>query len=279
LIDSQKLFFLGVGNTAWWVASQAEHRYTLFGTTRDINKMDKLKGAGIEPILLGEELSSGQASELKSILKGAFVLVSYPPDRLSDERFGRLVGESSALIYISSTGVYGRREGVVDETTPVDADFDSVRQRLDSEQHWLNLGAIVLRAPGLYCPGSGLHIRLKNGTYHLPADGSNYTSRIHLKDLGRLILAAFEKPLPKKSIYVVGDLEPASQIEVVTWLCKKMDLAIPDSVPLDQVPKSLQTNRQVSPKKILSELNFELEFPTYREGFAHCLSYVDPVAS
>jgi nucleoside-diphosphate-sugar epimerase len=201
----------------------------------------------------------------------AFVLVSYPPDRASDERFGALIEGARGLVYISSTGVYGKHAELVDESTEVDAHSESNRDRLAQERFWAERKAVVIRAPGLYCPTSGLHVRLAKGTYRLPGDGTNYTSRIHLKDLGRLILAVFEHPLPVASTYLVGDLKPASQIEVITWLCAKMNLPMPQSVPLAEAPKSLQANRRVNPAKILAELNFTLEFPTYKEGFAHCL--------
>jgi hypothetical protein len=272
LKNKQKLFFFGVGNTALWTAAQTGEQLALYGTTRDINKKAELIKAGIEPIVLDAESSQLPTEALRSILDEAFVLVSYPPHSASDDRFSLLVGGAKSVIYISSTGVYGRQVGVVDETTAVDSELEAAQVRLAAERLWLNQGAIVLRAPGLYCPASGLHVRLRSGSYRLPAEGKNYTSRIHLKDLGRLILRAFEQPLAKQSIYLVGDLQPASQLEVVSWLCAKMNLAMPPSAPLDAVPQSLRGNRRVSAAKILSDLAFELEFPTYREGFAHCLN-------
>lgn len=273
LRKKEKLFFFGVGNTALWVADQADDRFALFGTTRQPVKVAALKKAGIEPILIAEKFSSHQANSLKAILADAYVLVSYPPDPISDMRFGELIDGVKSLVYVSSTGVYGRRAGLIDESTEVDAEGESAQKRLTQERFWSERHAVVLRAPGLYCPASGLHIRLAKGSYRLPGDGSNYTSRIHLKDLGRLILSAFERSLLPASPYLVGDLHPASQIEVVTWLCARMNLPMPASLPLAEAPKSLQANRRVNPAKILAELNFTLEFPSYKEGFAHCLKH------
>jgi hypothetical protein len=272
--QKQKLFFFGVGNTALWVANQAGDRFAMFGTTRKAEKVAELEKAGIEAILLEQDISSDDADKLRAILSCAHVLISYPPDQASDRRFGELVDGAKSLIYISSTGVYGRRAGVVDETTPVDSEDESLQGRLAQERFWAERRAVVLRAPGLYCPTSGLHVRLAQGSYRLPGDGSNFTSRIHLKDLGRLILAAFKRPLPEGSTFLVGDLKPACQMEVVTWLCATMNLPMPESVPLSDAPKSLKTNRRVNPAKILSELNFTLEFPTYKEGFTHCLEQI-----
>lgn len=175
------------------------------------------------------------------------------------------------IIYISSTGVYGRQIGVIDENVNVDDQNNETAARLAAERIWKDQGAIILRAPALYSHETGLHLRLRNGTYRLPGDGSGYTSRIHLKDLARLIISAFEKPLGKGSIYVVGDLKPATQKEVVTWLSAQMNLPMPEAVPLNMVSSHLSSNRRILPTKILSELGIELEFPTYREGFIDCL--------
>jgi nucleoside-diphosphate-sugar epimerase len=183
-----------------------------------------------------------------------------------------LCGDAEAIIYISSTSVYGNYSGVVDESTKVDEDSPRSKSRLDAEKFWLKYGAIILRAPGLYGEKSGLHIRLRNGSYRLPPVNTNYISRIHLKDLARIILAAFTKPLPAGSVYLVGDFEPASQIEVVQWLCKEMNLSLPELSAPDAVPVTLTANRRINGNKILNELKLQLEFPSYREGYSHCLA-------
>ena len=273
LTRTRTLFFFGVGNTAHWVAAQVDGRYSMTGTTRDAMRVDQLKQSGIEAIILNADALDAHLAAIRSKLDGADVLVSFPPDPKNDHRFAPLVQNARAVVYISSTGVYGRKTGMIDESVQVDSDYDPAKPRLDAERIWQDNGAIVLRAPGLYCPTYGLHVRLRNGTYRLPADGKNFTSRIHLKDLGRIILETFEKLLPARSTYVVGDLKPATQLEVVTWLCERMNLVMPQSVPLDAVADTLRANRQISSTKILHELDLELEFPTYKEGFEHCLSH------
>lgn len=274
----QKLFFFGVGNAANAVASFAASEFSLIGTTRNSQKIRQLEDAQIEPVLLEDDLSKVDLPKLRTYLQDAYVLVSYPPDSTSDNQFAPLTEKAKAIIYISSTGVYGRKNGIVDKTTPEDVNYEPAKARLESERVWRRYGAITLRAPGLYGPTTGLHIRLKDGTYKLPGDGSRYTSRLHLSDLARLIMAAFKRPLPRGSIYVVGDLEPTTQKEAVHWLCAKMNLPLPPSMPLDLVSPTLRGNRQVSPACILAELGIKLDFPTYREGFSHCLGIFEAKA-
>lgn len=271
-IDSakNKLVLLGVGQVALHVAYLAD-RYDLIGTTRNKNKVLSLQTNAITSILIDNELTLQQQSELAKLLDNACVLVSFPPDEYSDKLFSSLCSQSKRIIYISSTSVYGNYHGIVDETTKADRQNTRAKPRLEAEKLWLDRGAIVLRAPGLYGPKSGLHLRLNNGSYRLPAKNDNYISRIHLQDLARIILALFSKPLPTNSIYLVGDLEPASQLEVVQWLCNNMRRPLPEQAEPDKIPTSLTANRRVNAKKILDELNIELQFPTYKEGYIACL--------
>ncbi len=260
--SSLRLVMLGVGQVAVQVAALAS-QYKLFGSTRDPHKSQRLKSLGIMPFVIQSDY-----------ITGAKVLVSFPPDGQSDELFAGLCTNAGTIIYISSTAVYGRYGGVVNESTPVDWQSEKSKLRLQAERIWLERGAIVLRAPGLYGPESGLHLRLGNGSYRLPPDNTNYLSRIHLKDLARIILSAYAKPLSAGSIYLVGDLEPAPQIDVVQWLCQKMNIPLPDICAPEVVPETLTANRRVDASKILSELNIKLEFPTYKEGYSDCLQSV-----
>ena len=116
-----------------------------------------------------------------------------------------------------------------------------------------------------------MHIGLRDATYRLAGDGRNCISRIHLADLTSIILAAFARGR-SGSLYVVGDREPAPQLEVVSWLCERMALPLPPSLPIEEVSPTLRGNRQVVVDKALRELALELEYPSYREGFAQCLS-------
>jgi len=275
----EKLVFIGFGQVARWVAKSACETHQLIGTTRSAARAEELRTYGLETHVLSGELEK-DCQALAKLCESACVLVSFPPDGKTDRYLTQALAKNSlgakAVIYISSTGVYGKETGVVDESTPVDSSFGNNTVRLDAEENWRKIGAIILRAPGLYSPDSGLHTRLLSGTYKLPGDGSKFTSRIHLKDLARIILAIFSrtassKPIAPGSLYVVGDEKPTTQLEVVTWLCNRLHIPIPESVPLEAVSETLRGNRRVSAQKILKELNLNLEFPTYVEGFSDCL--------
>jgi hypothetical protein len=268
---TRKLVLLGVGKTALAVRRAAKGYPEFIGTTRSIEHMPLLEDAGIKPILIKSgELMVAEVEELVEALRDADVLVSYPPDKRADQFLSGLVNEANAIAYISSTGVYGTLSGRIDEVSPVDLQSPSSVSRLHAEEVWRRQGAVVLRAPGLYSADSGLIQRLESRTYRLPGDGSNYVSRIHLDDLAQIILASFKSPKPG-STYVVGDTKPATHREVSEWLCLKLHIPFPESVPLAEVHETLRGNRQICGEKVLRDFSIRLKYPTFREGYASAL--------
>ena len=67
--------------------------------------------------------------------------------------------------------------------------------RLEAERIYLDLGATILRAAGIYGPGRGLHRRIIAGTFHLPGTGENTVSRIHVTDLAHAHVMALGRLL------------------------------------------------------------------------------------
>ena len=191
----RKLVFLGVGQVARALAavvranSETCDAYELIGTTRSAEHAESIRAAGIEPLVVPIFTSSEQ---LKAALRNSFVVVSFPPDPSSDVRASELAEEAGAarIVYISSTSVYGKAEGVIDENTSEDFKSPNAATRLKAEESWWTVGSTIIRAPGIYGRGSGLHHRLLGGQYRLPGDGSNYVSRIHVDDLSAMILKA-----------------------------------------------------------------------------------------
>lgn len=248
---SSKLVLLGVGQTARSLVNHfsSQSALEIWGTTRGTSGA-ALVELGIEPIFLDQQRSWQET--LAKVCRDAFVLVSFPPGDNSDQAFSEIVfaSEPQAVVYISSTGVYGKTEGVIDESSAVDESDLRALVRLNAEKIWA-AKSTVLRAPGLYNAKSGLHLRLLSGTYRLPGDGLNHVSRIHLDDLAAIIARVFaSQPLLARQTYVVGDLKPASHLEVVTWLCKQLSLPLPAAAPLSEVDPSLRGNRQICAAQI-----------------------------
>jgi hypothetical protein len=273
-MSQAKLVLLGVGQVASSVAKLVRQPSQIYGTTRSATKARELLEHGINPVLIAPWTENASDS-LCELCTDAHVLASFPPDGEYDKQFAVLCKEAKSIIYISSTGVYGEISGMIDESTDVDPSNPTALARLKAERIWAESGATILRVPGIYSPQSGLHKRLLAGTYRLPGNGENFSSRIHLHDLARIINTAFDPPIEPRSIYVVGDLEPSTHKEVVTFLCNHLGIPFPSSMSIQDVSLTLRGNRRISSKKVLRDLGVDLAFPTYREGYAHCLRTMD----
>jgi nucleoside-diphosphate-sugar epimerase len=177
---------------------------------------------------------------------------------------------------LSTTGVYEDIEGLVDDTTPLPAaPSPKYRAVLAAEQAYRAVGAAVLRSPGIYGPERGIHVRLLRGDFKLSGDGSRYGSRIHVEDLAELLLASAATP---GETFVVGDLLPCRQREMVEWLCQHLRVPFPASAPLDQVHETLRRSRRIDSSRALQRLGVTLMYPTYRAAFAPS-SPLDPRSS
>ncbi len=290
-MSRNKIVLLGVGQTARaltkLLSSDSDLRGLLaggkngldlevWGTTRAASGA-ALEELGIRPILLSNQAAGENCwqDQLQEVCRDAYVLVSFPPDGNSDQVFCDIVfaAKPKAIVYISTTGVYGKTSGIIDEQSAVDEDDPRAVVRLKAEKVWA-AQAVILRAPGLYDANSGLPRRLLSGSYRLPGDGSNFVSRIHLDDLATIIVKAWlaQSVSASAPMYVVGDLKPTSHLEVVSWLCNQLSLPLPASSPLSEVNPSLRGNRQICSAKVLADLDVKLKYPTYVEGFTQCLA-------
>jgi len=267
-LSLKRLVLLGVGNTAHAVNRSAFSYDTKYGTTRSAENIERLESSGITPLLLDGSKQSLEA--LHNVSSDSHVVVSFPPSAPDDAVLSQTVNNAAKIVYVSSTGVYGGASGVIDESTAVDAGNPMIEPRLAAETVWRNAGAVVLRAPALYGPNYGLHLSLLSGKYKMPGDGRRFSSRIHLDDFAAIILKALELAAPG-STYVVGDQRPATHLEVVTWLCERLGIDMPESIPLENAHVTLRGNRQICADKVLTDLNINLKYPDFKTGFEQCL--------
>ncbi len=267
------LFLLGVGTVA--LAAIARVREVtpdreIIGTTRRPARVAELAALGLTPLLLPVLPGDAAPHAIGARVRGADVLVSFPPDGNTDAILAPACTEAAAIAYVSSTAVYGDRRGVIDAASAVDPTTPRAAARRDAERAWQAVGAAVVRAPGIYGDDVGLFTRLVRGAYRIPGDGSGVISRIHAEDLAALVLAALARE-HRGVAFVVGDRAPAPHAEVVTWLCAQANLPLPPSIPLAEAPETLRGSRAVDGSDALKRLGVTLRYPTYREGFARAI--------
>jgi len=199
------------------------------------------------------------------------VVVSIPPEAGLDARIADALTERPAarLVYLSSTGVYGKARGAVDEDTPVDVATPGSLARVEAESRYLPHGAMVLRIAGIYGPGRSMHTRLLAGTLRLPDQGGRI-SRIHVDDLTQAIRVALAKGEPG-ALYCVADDRAAPQLESVSFLARCLDVPLPPTVPLESLPETLRGDRAVSNSR-LKALGWTPRYPDFTTGFPAVLA-------
>lgn len=258
------LVLLGCGYTLERLALWEAPARPVHASTRDPERAARLTAAGVQ--VHADALALAQTRGA-----GAELVMSIPPEAGLDAAIADTLSREkpARLVYLSSTAVYGNAKGRVTEKTPVHA-AGAGAGRVAAEALYRPLGAILLRIAGIYGPGRGLHERLKTGTYQLPGGGTGHVSRIHVDDLCDAITVALACGSPGE-VYNVADDAPVPQREVVEWLCARLGVPVPGSIPLEEAPPMLRGDRQIQNAK-LRGLGWWPRFPTYREGFSAVLA-------
>lgn len=259
-----RLFVFGLGYAGRAVAALAPGAAA--GTTR-------AGGGEGEALRFGDE-----AGVLAALAAATHVLSTVPPDDTGDAvllRFGaRLCGKP--LAYLSSTGVYGDTGGAwVDESAAADRGRRPARNRADAA--WLALGARVLRLPGIYGPGRSALERVAAGSAHRTGDAAQVFSRVHVDDLARGVLAAFDAPA---GAYNLADDLPAPQDAVVAHAAALLGVPPPPIVGLEALSPAARAfhaeNRRVANGKAKRVLGWAPRYPDYRAGLRAVSAITSP---
>ena len=264
-LPASRVLVLGVGYAGRAVLALARERgLGRAAVVRRDEVARPLRAEGVEVTVL----PAFGADIAERVDAATHVVVTFPPDGTTDATVARALpevgGGLGALTYLSSSNVYGDLRGTVDDTSPITASQSAAAERrLDAEAAWRARGATVLRCPAIYGRDRGLHVRVLAGAHRLPGDGSGAVSRVHVEDLASFVLAA---PRAPRETFVVGDLDPAPQREVVAFVCEAHGAPFPPSVPLDQVHETLRGDRRVDPRRALALLGVTLRYPSYRVG-------------
>jgi nucleoside-diphosphate-sugar epimerase len=218
------------------------------------------------------------------------MLVSVPPDAAGDPVLaihGQDIAATSGLSwlgYLSTTGVYGDRDGGwVDENAPLLPTGERGRRRRAAEQGWLDLWrdrgvpVHIFRLAAIYGPGRSAFDALRAGTAKRIDKPGQVFSRIHVEDLASVLIASMARPRPG-AVYNVCDDDPAPPAAVVAHAAELLGVEPPPLVPLDAAglsPMALSfydDNKRVANRLIKTELGVALRYPDFRTGLAAILS-------
>ena len=257
--------------------------FSVSGTTRSAEKAEGLRALGIAPILYdGGPVPEALAADMA---RATHVVQSIAPGKDGDPLFRAGMPPISALMpnlawagYLSTVGVYGdHKGGWVDEETVLNPVSARSIERVEAENHWLDLGrasglpVAVLRLAGIYGPGRNALRNMAEGTARRLVKKDQVFNRIRVEDIGRAALFLAQKPLG--GVWNITDDEPGPPQDVVAEAARLMGLPVPPDVPFETAELSPMArsfygeNKRVSNAK-LRAAGFEFRFPDYRQSLA-----------
>lgn len=270
---------IGCGYTGRRVAREMLGRNArVIATTRHVSNLEVLRSDGVAVRRLDVCEPDTLSALSEEIPKGASILLSVPILRCSRGLFDptprllkALKCRPSRLVYLSTTGVYGKSYEV-DDRTLVAPVTDRQKLRVNAEKAvstgpWSSL---ILRPAAIYGPKRGVHAAMRKGRFKLVGGGENLVSRIHVDDLARLVVAALESQLT--GAFPVADEGPCTSHEIATFCAKLLDLPPPISAPSSDSDETRLSNRKVDGSTIRQALGITLQYPTYKSGIPASLA-------
>jgi nucleoside-diphosphate-sugar epimerase len=188
--------------------------------------------------------------------------------------------------YLSTTGVYGNRDGGwVAEDTPPAPSSDRTRRRVAAEQAWAAYGdrraVDIFRLAGIYGPGRSAFDDLRDGTARRTVKPGHCFGRIHRDDVALGVMAAMtQERAPGARILNFVDDAPAESAAVLEEAARLLGVEPPPAIPFETAWETMSPmarsfwaeNRKVSAARTKAALGIAWRYPTYREGLRVILS-------
>ncbi len=292
-MNRRHLFCFGLGYTGKALGDALlQSGWRVSGTCRTPGKKETLIKAGYETFLFeNAEFDPGLVGALAD---ADCVLSTIPPSADGDPVLSRfhdalVSGNSRSWVgYLSTTGVYGNRDGaIVDEDSPTQPDSERGQRRVEAEARWMellteyHLPVHLFRLAAIYGPGRNALARALSGKAKRIDKPGLVFSRIHIEDVVQVLRASVDRGHPGRA-YNLADDEPAAPEEVVRFACDLLKMEPPPLQALSEAGLSplgfsfYQDNKRVANERIKSELRVSLRFPDYRVGLTHLLATLDP---
>lgn len=218
------------------------------------------------------------------------IVATAPPGEAGDPvlaAWGEAIagGPAGWIGYLSTTGVYGDRQGGwVDETTPPAPGSPRAYRRLAAEQAWRDAAGgrplDIIRLAGIYGPGRSVFDDLRAGHARLVIKPGHAFGRIHRDDIARGVLAALTRPPAGTRVLNFADDEPAESAAVLREACRLLEREPPPALPFAEAYAGMSPmaqsfwaeNRKVANAATKQKLAITWHYPSYREGLRAILA-------
>lgn len=278
----QRWLIIGSGDVAKRMVSLIRGKPALFALCRDPASAARWRSLGATPVM-GDLDKPATLRRLSGLAHVVFHFAPPAPNQPGDPRTRHLIGALErgaslphALIYISTTGVYGDCQGaLIDECRPVRPSTARAMRRVEAENLLRAFGTrtgcrvSILRAPGIYAEDRLPLERLERQD-PLPEAGSDpWTNHIHARDLAQAALDARRLARPNRTYNVVDD-SPLRLGEFYESLAQHFGLGLPPRLPLADVRGKISEiswgfwteSRQISNGRIKREFGRAWYYPS-----------------
>ena len=283
-----RLLIIGCGDVGLRVLKQLDGRLPVFALSSSPARFAALRAAGATP-LWGDLDRPATLARLAGLADRVLHLAPPQGEGREDRRTLNLLRALArgpapqAIVYASTTGVYGNADGArFDETRPVAPVTERGQRRVDAEQRLRWFGArfgtrvSLLRVPGIYArdrAGGHPRERLLRGTPVLARADDVYTNHIHADDLARACLAALWRGLPQRIVHACDDSEllMGDYFDLAADLC---GLARPPRITRAEAAAQMSPlqlsfwseSRRLDNDRLKRELRLRLRYPQPIDG-------------
>jgi len=291
------VLIVGCGDVGLRAAGQLgapdSRRVRLLALTSSPERVRLLRACGLTP-LVGDLDQPGTLKRLSGLAQRVLHLapppgdvrgvVNHDPRTRELLRALRLRTPPQALVYASTTGVYGDCRGQrVNESRAVDPHTARARRRVDAEQ-WVRLlgrsgvRSTVLRVPGIYAQdreGGTPRERLLKGTPVLLPQDDVFTNHIHADDLARACVLALWRGRAQRVLNVCDDTD-MKMGDYFDLAADLMGLPRPPRIARNTANESLplmllsfmNESRRLDNTRMKKELRLQLQVPHVRQGLS-----------
>lgn len=291
-----RVLIVGCGDVGMRAARQlnaGSARVSVSALTTSAERSPQLRAAGVRP-LMGNLDDKASLARLAGVFQRVLYLAPPPGegetgaqwwrDARSENlnRVLRLRTLPDALVYASTTGVYGDCDGAwVNETRTVAPATPRAQRRVNAERAMRHLGRAgvrvsILRVPGIYGldrPSGTPVARLQRGTPVLKERDDVYTNHIQADDLAGACLAALWRGKAQR-VYNVRDDTDMRMGDYFDMAADLFGLPRPPRVARDaakdQLPVTLLSfmseSRRLEARRMHEELRVRLRYPTVMQG-------------
>jgi nucleoside-diphosphate-sugar epimerase len=178
---------------------------------------------------------------------------------------------SDRIILISTTGVYSQDDHTwVDECSPCEPRRPAGQEYLAAERllesHRWGRQSVILRMAGIYGPGRIPYLDPLLAGKPLLVDPTGYVNLIHVDDAARAVVASEGCELPNR--FVVSDGVPVMRADYYREVGRLIgrDVVFGPADPHGPQAQRAASSKRVCNQKLISQLNIQLRYPSYREG-------------